>query len=1244
MPLAPNMSGPSSAHPGSHEGSTSTGYWITSQTVAMVASDKTQGRGSAPAVIRSAGRYLVGTVSSELRSQLARAIQEARRVAEAGARQSLAGMAVDHHEPHGSMSPDARALRNRLRAHGRQLGDRRDRATGRQEIDRLTHEVAYEHWHRMLFARFLAENQLLIEPESGVAISMAECEELAREQREDPWALAGRYAERMLPRIFRSDDPALAVELAPEARQALERLLEALPAGVFTADDSLGWTYQFWQADRKDAVNASGVKIGADELPAVTQLFTEHYMVQFLLHNTIGAWRAARILAERPELRETAADEDELRRAVRLEAHCGYDFDYLRFVRDPRDGDEEGKPTGPWRPAAGCFEDWPRTAAELRVFDPCCGSGHFLVEGFELLVRLRMEEETLPVEDAIRAVLADNLFGLELDDRCTQIAAFNLALAAWKLAGRPIDLPPLQIACSGIATGASKKEWLELAGSDSRLRAGMEWLYELFQKAPELGSLIDPRAGGRDIRQMDFDVMQPLLATALEREADDAERQERAVAAQGMARAAELLARTYTLVITNVPYLGRGNQTNTLRRFADEHYKEAKADLSTLFVARIFRWLGRNGTQAVVTPQNWLFLTGYKNLREKLLRLRKWNVVARLGPGAFETIGGHVVNVALGVLSADKPKPSWQIGGLDASSGQAPREKADLLRGEHIVGPDESQYGTVRVVLQAAQLANPDSRIVGEVLAEGRPLREIATALSGCSAGDSPRFVRSFWEVPCSSCDWEFHQSTVSNTCEFGGRTEAIFWQAQRGEMYKLALSVRHLNHAAQNWLRGKPNWGKNGVVISQMGNLPATLYTGERYDCNCCAIVPNDQRHLPALWAFCASPDFSREVRKLNQKINVTPGTLLDVPFDLDYWHEQLAGRQSVPQPTASDPQTWLFHGHPAKTEPQTALQVAVARLLGYRWPPEHDPDMRLDKAARAWVKRCHELEKLTDEDGIVCLSATRGEATAADRLRQLLAAAFGGDWSATKERELLAAAAGDRTPADSLGEWLRDRFFEEHCKLFHHRPFVWHIWDGRKDGFHALVNYHSLAGPDGEGRRTLEALTYSYLGDWIARQLAEQREGLEGADARLAAAQDLQAQLEKILAGEPPCDLFVRWKPLHRQAIGWEPDIDDGVRLNIRPFMAVDLRKGGRKGAGILRWKPNNIKWKKDRGKEPQSLRPKQDFPWFWSCGGDGSLGDCEDFMGGPEFDGNRWNDLHYTNATKHAARERAGEDQAT
>ena len=233
------------------------------------------------------------TLSPTLRKQLERAIVDARDVAETGARAALEALAVHHHEPCEHMSAEQRGLRRRLRAHGRQLGDRQDARSGSQAIDRLVHECACEHWHGMLFARFLAENRLLIEPELGVAVTLEECEDLGKEAGADKWTMAAHFAHRMLPHVFRPAHPAFEVQLAREHRLRLEGLAESLPAGVFAATDALGWVYQFWQSRKKDEVNRSEVKIGADELPAVTQLFTEPYMVRFLLDNSLGAWWAA---------------------------------------------------------------------------------------------------------------------------------------------------------------------------------------------------------------------------------------------------------------------------------------------------------------------------------------------------------------------------------------------------------------------------------------------------------------------------------------------------------------------------------------------------------------------------------------------------------------------------------------------------------------------------------------------------------------------------------------------------------------------------------------------------------------------------------------------------------------------------------------------------------------------------------------------------------------------------------------
>lgn len=555
---------------------------------------------------------------------------------------------------------------------------------------------------------------------------------------------------------------------------SLEDLLKDLPRDVFTAEDSLGWVYQFWQADQKDMVNRSEEKIGADELPAVTQLFTKDYMVLFLLHNTLGAWWAGKVLADNPEFAASAGTEDELRAVC---AVGGVEWTYLRFVRKEAEDDSEG----PWRPAAGAFGSWPKAARDITLCDPCMGSGHFLVAALPILTALRMAEEEPSREAAVEAVLHDNLFGLEIDPRCTEIAAFNLAFAAWKTAGhRP--LPPLNLACSGLAIGVGKDEWLRLAGKsaaaadpdakrnlfgteDTLLRAGVEErvknglaaLHDLFVRAPWLGSLIDPRRVGGDIFREGFERLEPLLASILAA-TDTDETREMAVAARGMATAAALLGRRFTLVATNVPFLGRGKQHQIIRGHLESSFKDARSDLATAMLRRLIGFAERNGTVAAVTPQNWLFLKSYAKLRKHLLRETMLNGVAALGPRAFETISGEVVNTALVTITASSAPRAARFAGLDANDGAGAAEKARaLLR------------GPIAVRAQAVQNGNPDQRIAVEEGGGGPFLTDHATAFQGIATADFSRFGKIFWEISFLDRDWSPQSTTVEDTTDFDG-------------------------------------------------------------------------------------------------------------------------------------------------------------------------------------------------------------------------------------------------------------------------------------------------------------------------------------------------------------------------------------------------------------------------------------------------------------------------------------------
>jgi hypothetical protein len=232
-------------------------------------------------------------LTTQQRNTLETAVKLARKLAETGARNALQALAIDNMEPFGHMTPEQRALRNRLRNKARLLGDALG-SNGPQEINLLSYELAYENWHKMLFAKFLEANNLLMHP-TGVAVTMDECEELAKEEQfTDKWDAAATYASKMLPAIFRPEDPLMQVNFASNDRIKLEEILDGLDSYIFTADDALGWVYQFWQSEAKEAINKSGSKIDGAKLPAVTQLFTEPYMVHFLIDNTIGAWWVSR--------------------------------------------------------------------------------------------------------------------------------------------------------------------------------------------------------------------------------------------------------------------------------------------------------------------------------------------------------------------------------------------------------------------------------------------------------------------------------------------------------------------------------------------------------------------------------------------------------------------------------------------------------------------------------------------------------------------------------------------------------------------------------------------------------------------------------------------------------------------------------------------------------------------------------------------------------------------------------------
>ena len=1115
---------------------------------------------------------MMQALDKDLRSALEKTVKAARTVAETAANAAVNQLSVGHDKPEAFLSDTEKALRNRLRTHGKQLGDARDSKStnptyGKQEVQHLVQEVAYQHWHRMLFARFLADNNLLMY--DGVAVNIEECDELAPDEgAKSGWELAGKLAARMLPQVFKPGSPAFELTFAPEHQNELERLLKDLPDAVFKASDSLGWVYQFWQADNKDRINKSEVKIGADELPAVTQLFTEPYMVAFLLHNSLGAWWATRHTGK----------------------PCPVTLDYFRTLDDGT-------------PVAGKFEGWPDSLAEFKLLDPCCGSGHFLVAAFLMLVPMRMAAEGLRAKDAVNRVLTENIHGLEIDPRCVEIAVFAIALEAWRYSdeeGNPLgvrEIPAPSIACCGLVVAAKAQDWESLVPNTEPgveyIRQELRQLHSAFLNAPILGSLLDPRREIQsDLISSNYEKLLEFLSDALSNEhpskivTDGIESREIALSAKGIVEAAQLLGTRYNLVITNVPYLSRGKQAEALKEYCDKNYGDSRNDLSNVFLDRCIELCAPRGSGVVqiVMPQNWLSLVSFKGQRIRLLKEVTWNSLSFLGAKSFKTPMWDF-NVMLLTLTDAPASYGHLITGLDVTAAESAEEKASDLLVRSIIR-----------IIQRDQIDNPDSRVLLRQSFDKNIslLSHFAKSFQGIKTGDDGKNRAFFWEMAALSKGWIFLQGTSQTTEAYRGLESILRWGFE-GE------------HIARR--QGLAAWGHRGIAISQMGSLPATIYLGGAFDSNVSAVVPLRPEDVSPIWSYCSSIDYKADIREIDKKVAVATATMVQVPFDIEHWTRVARSDlpNGIPQPYSDDPTQWIFHGHPPISN--QPLQAAVALLMGYTWPAMSDENMELASEARKWVVQSKKLACLADKDGIVCIPAIGGESSASDRLLNILAAGYGQGWSNEILGKLLATSdhAGK-----SLETWLRDKFFIQHCALFRDRPFVWHIWDGLRDGFSVLVNYHKL------DYKALESLIYTYLGNWIVRQKRDSENSVDGSQEKLAAAESLKKRLELILVGETPYDIFVRWKPIEEQPIGWNPDLNDGVRLNIRPFLSVpDV---GKRGAGVLRDKPKSLHWEKDRGADTT------DASWYEL---------------GPEYGGkkgDRINNHHLKLADKRKAREKA------
>jgi hypothetical protein len=333
----------------------------------------------------------------------------------------------------------------------------------------------------------------------------------------------------------------------------------------------------------------------------------------------------------------------------------------------------------------------------------------------------------------------------------------------------------------------------------------------------------------------------------------------------------------------------------------------------------------------------------------------------------------------------------------------------------------------------------------------------VAESYQGIVTGDLERFRLKFWELTSFDATWVPFRTTISLTGLQDGCRSVLRWEAGTGSLHRYAMETRKQLHDMHE--SGNRAWLQKGIAINRMSGLQATVYYGEHFDNNVAVLIPREPAAISALLAYCVSSQFVMQVKKLDRTLKVTNKTLVKVPFDLAHWQKVAVEKypHGLPKPFSNDSTQWLFDGHPrGSSDPnmpnvQSALlrpglaehplQVAVARLLGYRWPRQTGSSF-MDCPA---ITEPDEIDTsgLVSGDGIVCLPSLHGEGSAAERLRALLAHVWSKDWADATLRTLLVA---ESAKAADLDTYLADEFFDAHCKVFHQTPFILHVWDGVK------------------------------------------------------------------------------------------------------------------------------------------------------------------------------------------------------
>lgn len=490
----------------------------------------------------------------------------------------------------------------------------------------------------------------------------------------------------------------------------------------------IGWLYQYYNTEPKAAAFAKNGKITKEEIPAVTQLFTPDWIVRYMVENSLGRlW---------------------------VEGHpdCGLKENWKYYLEEAQQEPEVQVKLAEIRKEYAALNP-----EDIKLIDPCMGSGHILVYAFDVLMQI-YESAGYSQRDAAKSILENNIYGLDIDDRAYQLAYFAVMMKARQYNRRILNGENTCHVYAIQESNSINRAHLKYfgAGMDdiekNAAKMQLEGLLDTLTDAKEYGSILN-------VESYNWDLLRRFVAaedTAGQISMDSVGVEDTAEQVNRLIDIGETMARKYWVTCTNPPYAGTSNLSANVNNFVKKSYPDSKADLFAVFIERCHQMTSVNGFQAMITQHSWMFLSSFEKLREKMMLTETVNM-AHLGARAFEEIGGEVVQTTAFVRCANHVEgyKGTYCRLIEPTSQQG---KADMfISGQNQYHVGQISFSKIPGVPVAYWISPEVLKLFDE-----RTVGSIADAKSGMTTTDNTRFLRLWEEVNCQKIG--FGYSNIADT------------------------------------------------------------------------------------------------------------------------------------------------------------------------------------------------------------------------------------------------------------------------------------------------------------------------------------------------------------------------------------------------------------------------------------------------------------------------------------------------